>query len=234
MRSTPAPSFAPPGGVRRAGSGLLLLLPCWTRSTPSFARPGGVRGARAGRLLLLPCWTRSTTPPPILSPTLCLAQRRWRRGEWQCLESAPPHLSLLTTGLARRRRRRGAQLDGEFAFYVSCQCCRLRAWPGGGGGGAVSWTGSLRLSLGWPSCPAGATQEGSLALQVCSARGQTTLSSALSWLDGPSDITTRLSLLGCSAGAVVTPAHTFTYSIFHSLSSRREAKLCLVTGPNTI
>ena len=39
-----------------------------------------------------------------------------------------------TSGLARRRRRRGAQLDGEFALYASRR--RLRAWPGGGGGGA--------------------------------------------------------------------------------------------------
>ena len=50
MRSTP--SFAPPGGVRGAGAGLLLLLPCWMRSMPSFAPPGGVRGAGAGLRLL--------------------------------------------------------------------------------------------------------------------------------------------------------------------------------------
>ena len=36
-------------------------------------------------------------------------------------------------------------------------------------------------------------------------RGQTTWSTALSELDGPSDITTRLSLFGCAAGAVVAP-----------------------------
>ena len=65
-------------------------------------------------------------------------------------------------------------------------------------------------------------------------RGQTTWSSALIGLDGPSDITTRLSLFGGTAGAVVTQAHTFTHSIFHSLTSRREAKLCTVTGLNTI
>ena len=45
-------------------------------------------------------------------------------------------LSLPTSGLAWRGRRRGAQLDGEFAFYASRR--RLRAWPGGGG--AHSWT----------------------------------------------------------------------------------------------
>ena len=67
-------------------------------------------------------------------------------------------------------------------------------------------------------------------------RGQTTWSTALSWLDGPSDTTSRLSVLGCTAGAVVPKHtwHTFTHSIFHSLASRREAKICSVTGLNTI
>ena len=41
-------SFAPSGGVRRAGAGRLLRLAYWTRCTPSFAPPGGVRGAGAG------------------------------------------------------------------------------------------------------------------------------------------------------------------------------------------
>ena len=66
-------------------------------------------------------------------------------------------------------------------------------------------------------------------------RGQTTWSTALTGLDGPSDITTRLSLLSCTAGPVVTQAHTFTHSIiFHSLDSQCEDTICLVTGPNTI
>ena len=34
-------------------------------------------------------------------------------------------------GPGLRGRRRGAQLDEEFAFYASRR--RLRAWPGGGG-----------------------------------------------------------------------------------------------------
>ena len=55
-------------------------------------------------------------------------------------------LSLPTSGLAWRGRRRGAQLDGEFAFYASRR--RLRAWPGGGGGGALRWTVSLRSTPG--------------------------------------------------------------------------------------
>ena len=57
-----------------------------------------------------------------------------------CVCLAPP-----TSGLARRRQRRGALLDGEISFHSHC---RLRAWPGGGSGGALSWTraGCLRLS----------------------------------------------------------------------------------------
>ena len=46
-----------------------------------------------------------------------------------------------TLGLARRRRPRGPQIDGKFAFYATSR--RLRASPGGGGGGERSWTGSL-------------------------------------------------------------------------------------------
>ena len=56
-----------------------------------------------------------------------------------------PSLWPPTSGLARRRRRRGAQLDGEFAFNASRH--QLRAWPGWGGGGARSWTGRLNLWL---------------------------------------------------------------------------------------
>ena len=48
--------------------------------------------------------------------------------------------------------------------------------------------------------------------------GQVTMSTALSGLDGPSDIT--LSLAGLSN--------------LHSLASQREARLCSITGPNTI
>ena len=53
--------------------------------------------------------------------------------------------------------------------------------------------------------------------------------------------TTRLSLFFCDTaqagcGAVITQLETltFTHSIFHLLASRREAKLCSVTDPNTI
>ena len=45
-----------------------------------------------------------------------------------------------TSGLARRWRLKGAQLEGEFASYASR--LRLRPWAGGGGGEALSWTGN--------------------------------------------------------------------------------------------
>ena len=100
---------------------------------------------------------RSTTPPAILPPTSGLARSRWRRGARRYLESASLHLSPLTSGLARRGRRRSAELDGEFAFYNSRR--RLRAWPGGsggGGGGVHSWTGSfLSLPLAGAACERG-------------------------------------------------------------------------------
>ena len=71
--------------------------------------------------------------------------RTWLCESESCCQSTGrryffPLLSPPTSGLARRGRR-GAQLDGEFAFYSSRR--RLRSWPGGGGGGMRSWTGSL-------------------------------------------------------------------------------------------
>ena len=50
-----------PDGIRRIPRGFVSLgwgLP--PGSTPPFAPLDGVRGAGAGRWLLLPCWTRST------------------------------------------------------------------------------------------------------------------------------------------------------------------------------
>ena len=44
-------------------------------------------------------------------------------------------------------------------------------------------------------------------------RGQTTWSTALSWLNGPSDNTTRLGLFCCTASTVVTKAQTFTHCL---------------------
>ena len=59
------------------------------------------------------------------------------------------------------------------------------------------------------------------------------LSAALGGLDCPSDTshtTTRVNLFCCTASAVVTQPQ----KLFHSQASWREAKLCSVTGPNTI
>ena len=64
--------------------------------------------------------------------------------------------------------------------------------------------------------------------------GQTTLSTALSGLHGPSDTNTRLTLSCCNASAVSSQIYTFIPSIFDSLASRREAKLCSVALDQTL
>ena len=60
------------------------------------------------------------------------------------------------------------------------------------------------------------------------------LAAALSWLDGPSNNTTRLTLFGWAECSVVTQTETLTQSIFQ-LAFRWEAKIleCLSTGPLT-
>ena len=87
----------------------------------------GASGAGSGRPLLLPYWTRST--PSFAPPggVRLLPLPYWMRS------TTPPPILPPTSGLARRRWRRGAQLDGELAFYASRR--RLWALPGGGGGG---------------------------------------------------------------------------------------------------
>ena len=83
-----------------------------------------------------------------------------------CLRFSPP-----TSGLARRRqwRGRGAQLEGGVAFNASGP--QLRAWPRGGSGGVLSWTGSLlstalaaNFGPGPEGCLRGAQLGGELAL----------------------------------------------------------------------
>ena len=59
--------------VRGAGAGLLLLLPCWTRSAPSFAPPGGVRGAEA---------VATTTPLDEILTILRAARGRAQSFSW--------------------------------------------------------------------------------------------------------------------------------------------------------
>ena len=89
----------PPGGVRGAGAGLHLLLPCWTRSSPSFAPPGGVRRAAAGLYLLLPCWTRSA--PSFVPPG---GVRRGARS-WSWTAVTPTLLDEISTFLRATRGR---------------------------------------------------------------------------------------------------------------------------------
>ena len=132
---------------------LEISLPCWTRSAPSFAPPGGVRETGAERLLLLSYWMRYTsgllydhTTEPAADfgpgPEAVAEERAVISGICFYFGPGPEaaakactaglgicflRLSLPTSGLARRRRRRGAQLGGEFALYASRY--QLRAWP---------------------------------------------------------------------------------------------------------
>ena len=72
-----------------------------------------------------------------------------------------------TSGLARRRRRRGAQLDGEFAFYASRR--RLRPGPGPERRRERSWTGYLLSTppaADFGPCPEGAAEGGAAGLGV--------------------------------------------------------------------
>ena len=74
------------------------------------------------------------------------------------------------------------------------------------------------LALGPSWCDAGGPPSPASSRPQLVPHGQVTMSTALSGLDGPSDIT--LSLAGLSN--------------LHSLASQREARLCSITGPNTI
>ena len=101
----------PPGGVRRAGAGLLLLIPCWKRSTPSFVETAVaatmldkvyafLRGAR-WRVL---SWTWKVPAATSLDVVYALAQPVGVRGggagagrllllphwTWSTLSVAPP------------------------------------------------------------------------------------------------------------------------------------------------
>ena len=146
--------------------------------------------------------------PPTSGLAEGAAERR-SAGRGVCfLRLSPP-----TSGQARRRRQ-----DGEFAFYASRR--RLRAWLGGGGCGARRWRYfflrlaplTLGLARGW------AAEERAAGRGVCRLR--------------LSPLTTGLAWMGLWRG--VLPGPGVCFSIFHSQSSRCEAQLCLVTGPNTI
>ena len=102
------------------------------------AWPGGGGGGALS-------WTGNLLFTPLAAdfgpgPEVTMERRSAGRGV--CFVRPSPSYS----GLARRRRRRRrAHPVGEFALYASRR--RLRAWPGGGSGGARSWTGSLLCTL---------------------------------------------------------------------------------------
>ena len=91
-----------------------------------------------------------TPPAADFGPGLEVAAEGYAAGRGVCFLRLSPPIS----GQARRRRRREAQLDRVSALYASCR--RLRARPGGSGGGGCGWIGvcSLRLSplrlRAWP------------------------------------------------------------------------------------
>ena len=77
-------------------------------------------------------------------------------------------LSPPTLGLARRRW--GAQLDGDIQVSFNFSRRRLRAWPGGGDGGARSWTGnslSTPLATDFGPGPDGAAGRRAAGRGVC-------------------------------------------------------------------
>ena len=109
-------------------------------------------------------WNLLSTPPAAdfgPGPEAAAEGGAARRGV--CFARLPPP----TSGQAWRWRRRGTQLDGEFAFYASRR--RFRARPGGGGGGRRSWTGYLLctpLAADFGPGPAAAAEGGAAGLGV--------------------------------------------------------------------
>ena len=197
----------PTSGLARRGDGGALswtgsLLSTPPAATSGLARRRQRRGARLDRELLC-------TPLTDFGPGPEAAAEGRSAGLGVCfLRLSPP-----TSGQARRRRQ-----DGEFAFYASRR--RLRAWLGGGCGGARSWRyfflrlapPTLGLARGWAA-------EGRAA-----GRGVCRLRLSLS--------TSGLARMGRRRG--VLPGPGVCFSILHSPASRCEAQLCSVTGPNTI
>ena len=100
--------------------------------------------------------------------------------------------------------------------FLAC-LARLALWP--------SWS-----DTGGP--PSSLRQASSRARPE--PRGQTKWPPALSELDGLSGTITRLPLFSWIASSVVTQTQTLTHSMFHSQASRREAKLCSITGPQAL
>ena len=111
--------------------------------------------------------------------------------------------------------RRGAQLDGDFAFYAS----RLRLPKFGPGSEAAAGRGVCFLRLPPPT------------LGLARRGGGRAAGRGVCFLRLPPS-TSGLVRRGRRRGALPWPGVCF--SIFHSPASRREAQLCSVTGPNTI
>ena len=146
-------------------------------------------------------------------------------------------------GFGLERASEGAQLDGEFAFYASRR--RLRAWPGGGG--PHSWTEiflSTPLTAVSGIGPAAGRRGAQLDEEFCHAPLATDFGPGPDGAAGGAQVgaefaflrfsppTSGLAWMGRWRGAL--PWRGACLSLFHSLASRREAKLCSVTGPNTI
>ena len=140
-----------------------------------------------------------------------LALRERHRRRTYCCCGSPPLLYWCWTHV-----RAGLYL---FALYVFRR--RLLAWPGEGVGGAYSWTGNRFLRLSPPTS----------GLARIGRQGGAQLDAEFAFLRF-SPPTSGLAWMGRWRGAL--PWHGACLSIFHSPASRREAKLCSVTGPNTI
>ena len=129
LSTLPAAAFGP--GPEAAADG------CAAGLAADFG-PGGGCGSLRGAL----SWTGGLLSTP-LAANFGPGQDGGAAGRGICfIRLSPP-----TSGLGRRGRRRGAQLDWEFAFYTSRR--RRRAWPGDDNGGVRDWTGNrfVRLSV---------------------------------------------------------------------------------------
>ena len=220
--------LVPPGGARGAGAGRLVQLPYWTRSTPSFAPPGGVRGpgAGAGRLVLLTCWTRST--PSFAPPGGVRGAGAGRLVQLPYWTRSTPSFRILRAARGRARSwswTAGATTLMDEVFYpTSDPAADFGNGPDVAAGGRAAGRGVCFLRLSGPlAADFGPGQE----IRRRDAQ-----------LDGEF-VFPRLRLSPPTSGLARRGRRRGVWrgvclSIFHSLASRREAKVCSVTGPNTI
>ena len=209
-----------PAGRTTAAAGSVWT--CWLsqeRSAPSRSRVVCCRLCLASQEKKKTGMERSVpTPSAFRRAGWRLALREWHWRSTCCYVSRRQcflRLSPPTSGLARRGRRRGAQMDGESAVYASRH--RLRAWPGGGGR-----TGSLLSTP--PAADFGPGPKG--------RRRAAQLDGEFAVYASRPAPTSGLALRGRRRGALPWPGVCFP--IFHSPASRREAQLYSVTSPNTI